>query len=37
MESNIISSKEAEENIIISILTDENNQKFISQLESKDF
>ncbi len=37
MESNIMSSKEAEENIIISILTDENNQKFISQLESKDF
>jgi len=37
MEDNMMNSKEAEENIIISILVDENNQKYISKLDTKDF
>ena len=34
---NILSSKEAEENILASILADQDNQKYIDQIEIKDF
>ena len=37
IENNVMSSKEAEENIIISILTDPDNQKYIDQIDIKDF
>lgn len=37
MEDNIMSSKEAEENIIVSILVNQDNQKYIDQIEVKDF
>lgn len=36
-EINIMSSKEAEENIIMSILTDQDNQKYIDKIDERDF
>ena len=36
-ESNVMSSIEAEENIIVSILTNQENQKYIEQIEIDDF
>lgn len=37
MENNVMSSKEAEENIIVSILTNQENHKYIDQIEINDF
>lgn len=37
VENSVMSSKEAEENIIVSILTDQDNQKYIDQIDIKDF